>query len=211
MSTRLLTSPGKIHELCDDLESLWFVLLFESLHFVKHNEPEEIDMSDIFDQSYTTRTTGTHKGGRGKRDLYLESPLMTETLEFDSKPFTTLIRQIYQLFRSLTLYYVAKGMGGTPSDSFKEDVEKLESCAEIERLLKAALDSKGWPETRDKVRDQYPPTGRSTPQQKETIALSYVSRSLVPSSAPSGGKRKREGEDPQPLNEFKRSKISFPP
>ena len=211
MSTQLLASPGKIHELVDDLESLWFVLLFESLHYVKHNNPEDINMEELFDQ--VTRQTGTHKGGMGKKILYLESPLITNTLEFDSKPFTTLVKEIYQLFRSLVGYYIAQRDKKTPSYSIKKDVEKLRSCAEIERLLRVALASKGWPknESGDKVEDQCPPTGRPTPQQKETIALSYANHELVPSSPPSGGKRKREEEeDPLPSSEVKRPKVAPP-
>jgi hypothetical protein len=51
MSTRLLTTyEFKIHELRDDLESLWFVLLYEALHFVRHNSLFGIHMGDIFNQ-----------------------------------------------------------------------------------------------------------------------------------------------------------------
>ena len=212
MSTRLLSTPGKVHELCDDLESLWFVLLFEGLHFVKHNNPSGIKMGTIFDHVDVSLTTGTHTGGLGKHHLYTSSGnLMTRILEFDSKPFTTLIRKIYRLFKSLDAYYMAQDDDETPSDPVKENVRKLESCAEIERLLEEALKSEEWPVSCDKVQDQYPPTRRLTPQQKETVALSYANRSLASSSAPSGGKRKREEEDDPPaFNETKRPKISLP-
>ena len=71
MSTWLLYKPGKAHELCDDLESLWFVLLFEGLHFVKHNNPGAIKMATIFDQVEEPQKLGeTHTGGVGKRDLF---------------------------------------------------------------------------------------------------------------------------------------------
>ena len=208
MSTRLLSTPGKVHELSDDLESLWFVLLFEGLHFVKHNKPSGIKMANIFDHVDVSLTTGTHTGGLGKQLLYHNPSLMTKVLEFESKPFTTLTRQIYRLFKSLDAYYVAQDGEETPSDPVKENVRKLESCAEIQRLLKVALDSEEWPASCDKVQDQYPPIRRLTHQQKETVALSYANRSLMPSSAPSGGKRKREEEDdPQVFNEIKRPKI----
>ena len=93
MSTRLLSSkPGKAHELCDNLESLWFVLLFEGLHFVQHNSPSDIDMAYIFDHVNVSPKTETHKGGMGKILLYSHQKiLVNEGLEFDSKPFTTLI------------------------------------------------------------------------------------------------------------------------
>ena len=209
MSTRLLSTPGKVHELRDDLESLWFVLLFEGLHFVKHNKPSGIKMASIFDHVDVSLTTGTHTGGLGKHHLYTSSGnLMTKVLEFESKPFTTLTRQIYRLFKSLNAYYMAQDDEAMPSDPVEGNVRKLESCAEIQRLLKVALDSEEWPASCDKVQDQYPPIRRLTHQQKETVALSYANRSLMPSSAPSGGKRKREEEDdPQVFNEIKRPKI----
>ena len=212
MSTRLLSKPGKVHELCDDLESLWFVLLFEGLHFVKHNKPSGIMMDEIFDHVHVSLTTGTHTGGLGKRDLYSNNGvLMTKVLEFDSKPFTTLVRQIYRLFKSLNAYYMAQNEEETPTDSIKDAVGKLESCAEIERLLKEALNSDEWPGSCDKVQDQYPPSRRLTHQQKETVALSYANRSLVSPGTLSRGKRKREEEDdPQVFNEIKRPKISLP-
>ena len=208
MSTQLLASPGKVHELCDDLESLWFVLLFESLHFVKHNEPKDIRMAAIFDQVYVDPKTGEHTGGDGKISLYSTNPLAE--LKFDSKPFTTLIRRIYLLFQSLNAYYVDKKNKKIPSDSVKNDVRKLGSCEEIRGLLVDALRGVDWP-LGDKVPDQYPPLRRMTPEQKATIALSYACCELSPPSTPSGGKRKREEEDcPLVSDEVKRPKIGLP-
>jgi len=210
MSTQLLSAPGKVHELSDDLESLWFVLLFEGLHFVKHNEPTGICMVTIFDHVYVIPTTGTHRGGLGKRDMYYNGALMTRVLQFDSRPFTTLVRQIYRLFKSLRAYYVMQDEEETPSDSVKENVRKLESCAEIERLLREALNSEEWPVSCDKVADQYPDINRSTPKRNDTVALSYTNSSLVPLGEPSGGKRRREEEDEPQASEAKRPKINLP-
>ena len=213
MSTQLLVKPGKVHELCDDLESFWFVLLFEGLHFVKHNKPGDIDMAIIFDQASVSPATGTHTGGLGKLHLYFTNGhVMDEELKFESGPFTTLVRQIYWLFQSLNAHYVAQGMtrGNKRklNDSHEEDVEKLKSCGEIERLLGEALSSRDWPELCDKVEDQYPPTRHLTPKQKDTVALSYVNQSLLSSIGPL--KRKRGGEDGPQVPETKRLKTGPP-
>jgi len=210
MSTQLLSVSGKVHELCDDLESLWFVLLFEGLHFVKHNKPSGVSMATIFDHMDVCVKIGTHVGGLGKRDMYHSGALMARVLKFDSKPFTTLVRQIYRLFKSLRAYYVMQVEEETPSDSVKENVRKLESCAEIERLLREALDSEGWPVSCDKVEDQYPPIKRLTSKQRDSFALSYASCSLVPRDEPFRGKRKREEEDEPQASEAKRPKINPP-
>ena len=207
MSTRLLSKPGKVHELWDDLESLWFVLLFEGLHFVKHNKPRGIKMASIFNQADVSLTTGVHTGGEGKILLYLsKGAVMNGALEFESKPFTILIRRIYQLFKSLHKHYVAKD-DNEPVDVFHgENVGKLKSCAEIERLLTEALDSGDWPEDCDKVTDQYPPTKNLMFEHKDAIASGLANiRSCTESS-----KRKREDDDLQILP-IKRSRTAYVP
>ena len=144
MSTRLLPKPGKVHELCDDLESLWFVLLFEGLRVVKHNEPFHIDMALIFDQARFCRKTGTHAGGVGKGDLYgQKGPIMDEDLEFESKLFTVLIRQPYRLFQPLNNYYRDKDNKKTPSDFNQENFKKLGSCA-VTRSRISICPSRTW-------------------------------------------------------------------
>jgi len=215
MSTQLLFKPGKVHELCDDLESFWFVLLFEGLHFVKHNRPGGIKMAHIFDQVGVSLTTGIHTGGEGKNTLYTRyKDVMTDTLEFDSTPFTALVREMYLRFKYLNAYYVALNDGETPKDFLQENLRKLGSCADIKGLFEDALSSEEWPTTCDKAQDQYPPVKHLTPKQKDTIALSYVNRSLVPSGEPSGVKRKREEEEEEEedtqVPETKRPKTGLP-
>ena len=140
----------------------------------------------------------------GKRILYSSSRvLMTKALEFDSKPFTTLIRQIYLLFKSLDAHYTAQDDKEPPSDSVEEDARKLEGCSEIERLLKEALNSKECPTVCDKVGDQYHSTTDFTHQQEDAVARPGMAF---------GAKRKREEEDAPPIfTEVKRPKFTPPP
>ena len=145
MSTRLLTEPGKAHELCDDIQSLWFVLLYEALHFVKHNEPPEINMDILFNYVWLSPGTGIHTGGLGKRDFYgFGRAMMTQTLSFNTVPFTGLIRQVYALFRNLYEYHgrLANGEKDRTGPIF-ESAGKLDSCLEIQRLFREALTRKG--------------------------------------------------------------------
>jgi len=203
MSTRLLSVKGKVHELSDDLESHFFVLLFEGLHFVKHNKPDGISMRKIFDQFDMNPETGDHTGGDGKISLYSTGfDTMNNQLKFTTKPFTTLIRGLYQLFASLHDYHSAKGKKRRPHKSDARNVEKLGGCVGVVALLDEALKSEEWPTKCDKVRDQYPPTNRLKPAQKDTVALSYLNQSLAVGS--SGGKWKRE--EPQ-RSTRKRSKT----
>jgi hypothetical protein len=209
MSTELLAVPEKVHELCDDLESLWFSLLYEALHFVKHNTPPLLDVDTIFDYISICPTTGAHNGGMGKAHLYRgHGRKLVTTIEFTNQPFTTLIWEMHSLFRSLFRYYdeqggeiVALTQDNTAQDDTEQDntvaknIPKLKDCAEVKRIFKEALDSKGWSESCDKVEDQYPPNECLTPKEENTVALSHLESALGRSPCsdePSGTKRKRE-------------------
>ena len=215
MSTRLLSTPGKAHELRDDLESLWFVFLYEALHFVKHNKPFAVQMDLLFDQVRVCPMTGTHTGGVGKTILYFSgSAMINRELDFGNKPFNVLVRQIYQLFQTLNAYYTEQDIKVDPevedlNSPLINCVRKLDSCTELERLFQEALDAEGWPDSCDKVEDQYPPTTNLTPEQKNTIAISYVNSPARDPGEPFGTKRKREeGEGNPPASESKRVKVN---
>lgn len=193
MSTRLLSVQGMVHELSDDLESHFFVLLFEGLHFVKHNKPCGIFVQEIFDHIYVDSNTGNCSGGQGKAALYSGGfGLINRRLEFTSKPFTTLIRGLYRLFMSLFQYHIAEDLEEAPSELYAGNVEKMRSFVGLVALFDAELESGEWPTECDKVLDQYPPTKLSESEQKDTVALSHFNKTLV--LEPPNGKRKREPE-----------------
>jgi len=193
MSTQLLTVRGKVHGLSDDLESHFFVLLFESLHFVEHNKPHGIFTESIFDHIDVDPETGSHGGGIGKVALYTSKfDIMDKRLKFTSKPFTTLIWGLYQLFVSLHHYCSAKRRKRNPDESDVRNVGKMEGCVGVVALFDEALKSEEWPTECDKVLDQYPPTEPSEPEQRDSVALSHFNNPLVPE--PPNGKRKRGTE-----------------
>jgi len=67
-----------------------------------------------------------HTGGLGKHTLYTSDvDLMNITLEFGSKPFTTLIRNMYLRFSSLSAYYTVLDSREKPNGSFLENFRKL--------------------------------------------------------------------------------------
>jgi len=206
MSTQLLSTPGKVHELCDDLESHFFVMLYNALHFAEHNKPSRLDMKLIFDQSSVSLGTGTHTGGVGKANMYDRGL----HVKFTSHPFTTLIGELFKLFKSLKNYNVAKEEAGyNPAPAVVEEISKLKDCTAIKTLFAEALGSGGWPEDCDKVEDQYPPISHLTSQQKEAIGLSYLDCNLTAES--STGKRKQEESvqtRPQRRHKNKRPKVN---
>jgi len=192
MSTQLLTVGEKVHELSDDLESHFFVLLFEGLHFVQHNKPWGISMN-LFDEVYVNPETGNHTGGIAKSVFYsCGYGRVNRQLEFTSKPFTTLIRGLYRLFGNLELCHIAKLNEVAPASDSEGEVEKLKGGVGVAALFDEALRSKEWPTECDKVLDQYPPIIRSDPERRDTVQLSHFNESPVPE--PPNGKRKRETE-----------------
>ena len=192
MSTRLLSTPRKVHELSDDLESHFFVTFYVALHFVKHNKPSGLNMKHIFDFGFISGNTGTHRGGGGKANMYDQGFLV----EFASEQFTCLVRAIFKLFSSFKEYHACNAKGDDPSPAEVSAVEKLKDCGEIRRHFMEALEKTGWPASCDKVQDQYIPTNRLTSEQKETVALSHFHRNLN-LTIKSSGKRKR-GDDTPP-------------
>lgn len=200
MSTALLSTPGKIHELSDDLESHFFIMFYVSLHFVKHDKPSGLEMKFIFDQAVVSQGTGTHRGGGGKAFMY-GSGLK---VKFSNEPITVLVRGLLTLFKSLRDYHVCKNWGSKPPQHMIGEAKKLKDCGEIKKLFVAALKSARWQTDCDKVEDQYPPASHSTPQQKETVGLSYLSRDLTTES--STGKRKRGEDAPPPTLRQRRKK-----
>ena len=209
MSTRLLSVQGKVHELNDDLESHFFVLLYQALHFVEHNQPDDIFPDTIFDQVHVDPKTGNHTGGQGKASFYATNLVtMNEQLEFASKPFTTLVRGLYQIFTSLQDYHCAKSRKKNPDESDVKNIKQLEDCVGIVALLDEALKSKEWPTECDKVPDQYPPSRRLSPEQKDIVALSHLNESVA--TRASSGKRKleTEGEPSGPRRSSRHGKRS---
>ena len=190
MSTKQLTYPEKIYEVSDELESFFFVIFYEGVHWVTHNKPMCLNVKYIFDQMERV-VGGNHIGGAGKQNLYeRDEALIFQQLEFTkSKPFTNLIRQLYYLFRSLHIFNLLTGVRISPSQEFSSSVEKVKDCKEVIRLMKEAVERKDWPEELDKVtEDNYP--REEEMDEKEPTGLSHLDK--VNSICATGVKRRLE-------------------
>ena len=153
LSTRQLIHPGATYGVSDELESFFFIILYEGLHRVTHNKPQRLDMPYIFDHVHTM-PDGSQIGGVGKVNMYqARSDMILEELNFtNSPPFTNLIRELFRLFRSLGFVNA-----GCTSAEDNQNVSKLKDCKGIVRLMKNAVERTGWPEESDKATsDNYP-------------------------------------------------------
>ena len=194
MSTEQLANPGKAYEVSDELESFFFVIFYEGLHWVTHNKPMDLDVKDIFDQAGRI-VKGLRTGGTGKQGLYQRcEALICQELEFTkSKPFTDLIRQLYRLFRSLRIFNMITEVGLSPPQEHSPNVEKLKDCKEIVRLMREAVLRKDWSEGSDKVtEDNYP--RKETTDEKDQIGLTYLNEATGTTGIKRGAEEV-EGED----------------
>ena len=204
MSTEQLANPGKIYEVSDELESFFFVIFYEGLHWVNHNKPMRLNVKEIFDH-VEIDDDGSHLGGAGKQRLYDRgSALICQQLEFTkSKPFTDLIRQLYRLFRSLQAVNMEKEYDFSPAEKYYPNIEKLKDCKEVIRLMQEAVERKDWPNESDKVtEDNYPRM-----DEKDPVGITY----LEEDTGATGIKRRREeeaGED-GPKTPTKRSRVNY--
>ena len=204
MSTEQLANPGKIYEVSDELESFFFVIFYEGLHWVTHNKPMRLNVKEIFDH-VEIDDDGSHLGGAGKQRLYDRgSALICQQLEFTkSKPFTDLIRQLYRLFRSLQAVNMEKEYDFSPAERYYPNIEKLKDCKEVIRLMQEAVERKDWPNESDKVtEDNYPRM-----DEKDPVGITY----LKEDTGATGIKRRREeaaGED-GPKTPTKRSRVNY--
>ena len=207
MSTAQLADPGKAYEVSDELESFFFVIFYEGLHWVTHNKPTDLDVKAIFDQVGWI-FKGNRTGGAGKRELYDSGEeLIYQQLEFtESKPFTDLIRQLYRLFRSLQAVNIGKKYNFSPLEEHSSDVEKLKDCKEVVRLMKEAVVREDWSGGSDKVTEGNYPHQENT-DEKELIGLTYLNE-VIGMTGVKRGVKEVEGEDGH-KTPTKRSRINY--
>ena len=166
ISTAQLRDPQKIYEVSDELESLFFVILYEGIHWVVHNRPKALNVEYLFDWARTDRSGSRIIGGKGKFCLYTLSPhrdAVLHELRFErSQPFADLLRELFFLFESLAIVNRNKESGEELQDQDISNVEKLENCRTVVQLMKNAAERVDWPKEHDKARhDNYPGGGGS--------------------------------------------------
>jgi len=208
MSTWQLFCPDRIYEVSDELESFFFVVLYEGIHWVVHNKPDALDVKHIFDD-VQFQANGRQIGGSGKNHLYTwKGDVILQQLEFTkSPPFTDLIRGLFRLFQSLAFVNCYKQSGRDLWPPDVADVDKLKNCRTIIQLMKDAVDREDWPEAHDKVvNDNYP---QEEIDKEDRIGFANLKLRCAPLPAPTGtsrtSKRGREEDDGRtaPTKRFK--------
>lgn len=150
MSIDLLDRSRRTHQLLDDLQSLFWVLVYVALHHCKHGNSYFLVGCKLFDErDESLEADGpAHIGGSTKEKVLRRKQL--QDISFVCEPLKRLITDLasawaeYQHFQSEETTYA------------REAVLKVSSPSWLRERLQEALDEKGWKDD-DFVPDQFPP------------------------------------------------------
>jgi hypothetical protein len=181
MSIRMLKDPRSPHELFDDLESVYWTMLYGALHRFRHSQ--KIDM-DMFSQA-SFRKEGVFSGGN---DKLLALLMMNSLLTFECRPlkalFVSLSKTLYAYYTALfDLAYVeecaALDAGHKDSDPTREaqaavdfHYQKLSKPSFWREQLRRALSLENWIDNDVVKEDWY----KKQTQEEATQKFKFVSR-----------------------------------
>lgn len=190
------------HELCDDLESAFYVLMYLALHFVKHNKvPGEVNMEDIFDRETAELVDGKMRpiGGDGKSEMFTRQRWV-KGLRFKSPPLTDLFWDLHRLFAGNVLYQSAETPDMLSAWSIRSHGQ-LQNPTAVLSLFKIALARPDWA-TADKVLDQFPRKSSSRQSESATKART-IDRSNTGQSSRGSTKRSQLSQSGDEYSELK--------
>ena len=148
MSTRILRKPHLLHGIFDDIESVFWVLLFVALHHFKHEGSVAIDLFDEVEKAPARQSGPSVLTGGTKKIVFLMEKTAGR-LDFHSAPLNDLIVEISN---DLRLKYM--GEDADPV-KVKAALDRL-SVANMIKSFEAALQRTDWPNNPDRLEDQYP-------------------------------------------------------
>ncbi|CAL1712413.1 unnamed protein product [Somion occarium] len=151
ISVPLLRRPKKGHEVHDDLESSFWVLLYISLHYFKHTKLFDVDFFNEYNE-YSRKDSSTRHayGGLAKKD-FLSGTL--RDVKWTCAPLTKLLHKFGDLFDQYQFYYGRRDREEHAA-SFTDIQNQLDQVDSVLDLFDTALASDEWPEN-DVLPDQY--------------------------------------------------------
>ncbi|CAL1710004.1 unnamed protein product [Somion occarium] len=168
ISMALLQEPNKPHEVRDDLESCFWVLLYVSLHYFKHNGREVDFKLDFFDEIKERRMDKApyqSVGGNLKIALLIADEL--DEVRWECHPLDELVHTLARLWR------LAFALDGKLARILGKLAEKdilssaLEKVSLVLDMFDTALASEGWND-KDVIADQY--SGKYQPNMDKGVA-----------------------------------------
>ncbi|KAH8099791.1 hypothetical protein BXZ70DRAFT_217601 [Cristinia sonorae] len=168
LSAGLANDPTKEHNILDDLESCYWVLLYQGIHYFRSTA--ELDALHMFDEHRPKRVLAFNRmdfvGGDQKEKHFNVTSMHDAYIRFDSQPFHHLRGRLTSVFRR---YYQA---------NVYEEKEDYEAFLELHtkylntlgrtmlEYINEALQSEAWPPS-DAIPDRFP-------QSTDTQAEAYM-------------------------------------
>ena len=181
MSIALLKDPQKAHEIADDLEALFWALVFFGLHFVSHQDRNILLNNTAFGSTNERVYAGQIIGGDELGKAKLLSGRTLRDFPFQCRPFSRLITCLTRFMNRVLC------MGGLDPDDMDEstratyDKEKRQIADPdwwIDQF-QGALTDQGWEED-DIVDDIFPPKSTNqTRKELDALACSQYDSSHV--------------------------------
>ncbi|CAL1708965.1 unnamed protein product [Somion occarium] len=172
----LLQYPMKGHDVQDDLESSFWVLLYVSLHYFPHNLGSAFH-AGFFDECM--EQSGLHVGD-GKIHLLEGSRKPCDAMSCNSKktcaPLNKLIHAVGKLFNKYQSCYTSRDDDGEDAEArFRATQEKLEQVDVVLNHFDTTLECDEWPEN-DVLPDQFP---SKTRRQEDHVIHDLSSRAVA--------------------------------
>lgn len=140
---------NKEHELSDDIESLFWVLVYAGLHHVKHNNPTVLIGNNIFDEASKIIEDGEVREVGDKADILDTNQL--RNFPFLCQPFKDLITRLAQFYAGHYIYHRGaklEAQNADPEGTCKKKFQSYRKLASDPRwlinVLNEALDKEGW-------------------------------------------------------------------
>ncbi|CAL1700736.1 unnamed protein product [Somion occarium] len=190
ISIRLLQQPTKPHEVHDDLESAFWVLLYNALHYFPHQSPPGRQLRlDLFNEIH--QEGGQSYGGEAKSSVLLFG---LHGVTWQCKPLNDLIYGLHEMFRQ----YICSVKGTAGFKTLHQEIEDIDN---ILNLFDKALSSDGWVE-KDAVQDLSPKLRKLEVLRQErkarteaivktvrrTVTIEYGKKCTIPKTAPSANR-----------------------
>lgn len=137
MSIALLRDLNKSHELLDDLEAIFWTLLYAALHQFKHTGTFHMDIFNWWGNEHRWDNTpsGRVTGGALKNDAL---PRIGRTFEFVCSPLQNLIKDLSRAWRDY--YRAVDDLSGLEGDLAK-NVREAETESDIDEYLRSSVEA----------------------------------------------------------------------
>lgn len=183
MSIHILETPNRRHTVLDDIESVYWLLLYCALHWLPHDDPN-FDMQ-LFDEQIKQHRPNLPPlivGGDKKGNFLIKSRY--RRLQFESRPLQELLQELGHAFRAI--YWSETAEEDDIRSAAQAASAKLQDVTVVLEMFNRALARKDWPE-HDRVDDQFRPRteNEEARMEHENTVSSYGSGSASYSADPS--------------------------